>query len=143
MTVYDEFPELPDDTYRPDYGFSEKINSKVIHIQYNEGFEKLVPIGKNYKTKEFSVRWGNMRYNLTDDPEAKEAGNVLYDFLLDHVDVKPFWFRKLPHEKKILVRATELSLTHSKFDLVDIACTLKEFKGFGDKSLGEEIMNGR
>lgn len=139
--IYDDFPEKEDDTYRIDYGNTEKSNLNVINIQFGEGYQQNVPIGKNYKSLEFSVSWGYMRYNLTDDINKKEAGNIVYEFLKEREGVIPFWFRKLKNQKKKLFVAYDLSLSNSKFDLVNISCTLKEFKGFGDTHTLGDVIN--
>lgn len=139
--TYDDFPEKEDDTYRIDYGNNEKSNLNVINIQFGEGYQQIVPIGKNYKSLEFSVTWGNMRYNLTDDIEKKEAGNIIYEFLKEREGVIPFWFRKLKNQQKKLFIANEVNLSNTKFDLVSISCTLKEFKGFGDTHTLGDVIN--
>lgn len=138
--TYDDFPELEDDTYRISYGGSTKSNLNVVEIKFGEGYQQFVPIGKNYKSLEMSVTWSNVRYNLTDDIENKETGNIIYEFLKEREGVTPFWFRKLKNQAKKLFIATEVTLSETMFDLVTISCTLKEFKGFGDThSLGDVI----
>lgn len=138
--TYDDFPELEDDTYRISYGGSTKSNLNVAELKFGEGYQQIVPIGKNYKSLEMSVTWSNVRYNLTDDIENKETGNIIYEFLKEREGVTPFWFRKLKNQAKKLFIATDVTLSETMFDLVTISCTLKEFKGFGDThSLGDVI----
>lgn len=138
--TYDDFPELEDDTYRISYGGSTKSNLNVTELKFGEGYQQLVPIGKNYKSLEMSVSWSNVRYNLTDDIKKKETGNIIYEFLKEREGVIPFWFRKLKNQAKKLFIATDVTLSETMFDLVTISCTLKEFKGFGDThSLGDVI----
>lgn len=138
--TYDDFPELEDDTYRISYGGSTKSNLNVAELKFGEGYQQIVPIGKNYKSLEMSVSWSNVRYNLTDDIENKETGNIIYEFLKEREGVTPFWFRKLKNQAKKLFIATDVTLSETMFDLVTISCTLKEFKGFGDThSLGDVI----
>lgn len=139
--TYDEFPELENDTYRVSYGASEKSTLNVINIQFGDGYQQNVPIGKNYKTLELSESWENVKYNLTDDINNKEVGNIIYEFLKEREGVTPFWYRRLKNQKKRLFIASDVSLSHNAFDLVTISCTLKEFKGFGDTHTLGDVIN--
>lgn len=143
---YDIFPEniVTDDTYRPSYGYSEEIEKDVVVVAFSEGYEQLIPRRLNPIKRTLTPSWNNRRYNFSSDPRDDDEGNIIYNFLQEHLQSDPFWFRPLPREPYQLVRCEKLSINFRLFDLADISATFKTFKGFDsiNPNFKEEI-NGK
>lgn len=139
--ITDIFPEDLNNWYRfmPTETMDVSNKNDIIEHSFGGGIKKYIPRTLDFRQEILSLRWSKVPSNVTAIISRKDiiippenyywTGNIIYRFLKEREDYKPFGFRLTPDDVYTYYIAKQVKYNVGAVQAIDITATFEEYKG--------------